>query len=137
LSASAFIASLSGPPDQPSPHHLQRYALPDVRLPTTIGDQRGACATQHVDEARSNRLPVGIDLRSTARVINFSNRGDGVSLDRQIARDRRRSTAVVNHSVADDGVVVRRAAGAQKQHEHQQSFHHSPVISQQHLLNVV
>ncbi len=88
-SASRFISGLSGPIDQPSPitSRVTPWRMSLWLRPSWISDLVGPA--QHVDEARRDREPGGVDLaRAAAR--DPADRDDPVAADRDVADDRAR-----------------------------------------------
>ena len=83
---------------------LERHALAYVRLRSPIREERVRRPRQHVDEARRDGHPGGVELASTAGA-HAADRRDAVALDGDVARARGRARAVIERAAADDDVV--------------------------------
>ena len=70
----------------------------------------------HVDETGRHVEPGGVD-RSFRAAADFADRGDALSLDRQIGDDARRPGPVEDGAALDDQVVVRRPAAEEARGE--------------------
>jgi hypothetical protein len=96
----------------PLAEDLQSHALTDIALSPAVGEENGLFA-HHVDEARGDREPAGINLPRRpdrrprcAAAIGRTNGGDRVATDGDVPDIRLVTRAVVDRAATDQDVVV-------------------------------
>ena len=91
-------------------HDLECHALPYVALRAAILNQRYRRPAQHVDEARGDDQPRGID-RLFRRAEIAPDGDDTVTANRDVSGNRRAATTVDNLATRDEEIELRGRGG--------------------------
>ena len=108
---SFFIASLSGPIDQPSPNtsSVTPWRMSLCERPSASSDS--VAQLSMLMKPGATARPRGVDLALGPRIAQRTHRDDPVAADRHVADERRAAAAVVDRAAADDDVVRLRRVG--------------------------
>jgi hypothetical protein len=82
------------------------HALADLRRHLGQCEQQPVVVRVHVDEARRDHVPGGVELNVCAPTLEATDRGDAVAGDRDVAGRARRAAAVDDGAVADERVAT-------------------------------
>src|SRR4029453_6554438 len=109
----------------------QRDALPNHALRPAVFYQRRLRVVEHVDEARSDREAGRVDFLATSRRGQVATGGDPIALNRPVLDGAGGSGSVVDRTVSDHEVVLRRprAPGAGEQQEQRNAAAHRSVTA--------
>src|SRR5439155_22763973 len=90
---------------------VHRNDLTNLALRTTILDQRLGRPGQHVDEPRRDRESARINNCFCACVLETTETGNAIALDRKIDTLCLAASAVVNRAAFNDDIEILRASG--------------------------
>ncbi len=92
-------------------HDLGGHALTNFALRAAILDQRFGRPRKHVDEPRRDREPARINNCFRAGVLEITETGNAIALDRKIDTLCLAASAVVNRAAFNDDIEILRASG--------------------------
>src|SRR6202012_734948 len=89
----------------PFPENFEGHPLADGAHGAAVLEQGLHGLALHVDKAGADRLTLGIDIAGGCSVGEIAYEGNGVTKDADISFEGGMSGAVIDLSVADDGIV--------------------------------
>ena len=84
--------------------NLSSHALLDLTQRTAVDNQRGLRVREHVDEARRDGEPLGIDNCWRTYPAQVADRRDAIAFDSHVGFDRCMTGAIVSRAAFDDDV---------------------------------